>query len=143
MISDNWMLTCLNNFDVQTDVKIYIPPIKYGKVIKTYDGDTITIVSKPYIDSDYYKYKVRLNGIDTPELKSKDKHETEMAIKARDALKELLKNNNDIIELKNISYDKYGRLLADVYANDLNICEWMIAQGYAKKYGGGKKEKFD
>ena len=47
-------------------------PIKGGRVIKVYDADTITIASKlPYDDSPMYRLSVRLNGIDTPEMKGK------------------------------------------------------------------------
>ena len=47
-------------------------PITGGKVIKVYDADTITIASKlPYDASPMYRLSVRLNGIDTPEIKGK------------------------------------------------------------------------
>ena len=47
-------------------------PIKGGRVIKVYDADTITIASKlPFDDSPMYRLSVRLNGIDTPEMKGK------------------------------------------------------------------------
>lgn len=47
-------------------------PVPSGKVIKVYDGDTITIASKmPYDNSPLYRFHVRLNGIDTPEIKGK------------------------------------------------------------------------
>ena len=45
-------------------------PIFCGRVIKVYDDDTITIASKlPYEQSPMYRLSVRLNGIDTPEIK--------------------------------------------------------------------------
>ena len=60
-------------------------PITSGHVIKVYDGDTITIASKmPYENSSLFRFNVRLNGIDTPEIKSKDKNEKALAILARD-----------------------------------------------------------
>jgi endonuclease YncB( thermonuclease family) len=50
----------------------FVPPITYGKVIKVYDGDTITIASKlPYDNSPIYRFSIRLLGIDSPEIKSK------------------------------------------------------------------------
>ena len=45
-----------------------------------------------------------------------------------------------IVELKNISTEKYGRLLADVYFEGCNMNSLMIASGYAVEYNGGKKE---
>ena len=47
-------------------------PISRGQVIKVYDGDTITIASKlPFESYPLYRLSVRLNGIDTPEIKGK------------------------------------------------------------------------
>ena len=52
-------------------------PIEGGRVIKVYDGDTITIASKlPFNDSPLYRLSVRLNGIDTPEIKGKNEEYT-------------------------------------------------------------------
>ena len=52
------------------DTMPFIPPISGGVVIKVYDGDTITIASKlPYKKSPLYRFSVRMNGIDAPELK--------------------------------------------------------------------------
>ena len=65
----------------------FMPPIQYGKVIKVYDGDTITIASVLLNTvSPVYRFSIRLNGIDTPEIKSKTMDEHEMAIRARDLL---------------------------------------------------------
>lgn len=123
----------------------FIPPVKYGKVVKVYDGDTITIVATldfdVYQSPQLYKFSVRLNGIDTPELKTKNENEKKLAIIARDELKKQL--DNKIVELKNVSLEKYGRLLADVYVGDICVNEWMVTQGYAVKYDGGTKERPD
>ena len=48
------------------NAKPFVPPISEGMVVKVYDGDTITIVSQlPYPSSPYYRFSVRLNGIDS------------------------------------------------------------------------------
>lgn len=118
----------------------FIAPIQYGKVCKVYDGDTITIVSKlPYDGSPFYKFSVRLNGIDTPEIKGKTAAEKELAKKARDALSGLI--NGKVIELKNVCTEKYGRLLADVYIDDIHVNQWMVDQKYAVRYDGGTKQR--
>ena len=42
----------------------FVPPLTEGIVVKVYDGDTITIASKmPWKDSPYYRFSVRINGI--------------------------------------------------------------------------------
>lgn len=47
-----------------------------AKVIKVYDGDTITVVFN--YNNKYYKWNCRLNGIDTPEIKSNNEDEKKM-----------------------------------------------------------------
>ncbi len=115
-------------------------PINSGQVIKVYDGDTITIASKlPFNDSPLYRLSVRLNGIDTPEIKSKSEDEKTCAKETRDELSKLILNK--VIQLKNIKTEKYGRILADVYLNELHINEWLIDNKMAVRYDGGTKIK--
>ncbi len=117
----------------------FVPPVKTGYVIKVYDGDTITIASKlPYDSSPLYRFSVRLNGIDTPEIKGKTDEEKTAAKRAQKALENIILNKNII--LKNVATEKYGRILADVYLEDLHLNKWLIDNGYAVKYDGGKKQ---
>ena len=39
--------------------------------------------------------------------------------------------------------EKYGRLLATVYLNNINMNEWMLTNNYAIPYDGGKKTDFE
>ena len=124
------------------NTKKYSPDIHYGKVIKVYDGDTITIATQLYNGSvvpkkEMYRFSVRLNGIDTPEIKTSNVAEHTLAIIARDALSTLVMGK--VVRLDNISYDKYGRLLCDVFLGDLDVCKWMLEHNYAVVYHGGKK----
>jgi len=114
-------------------------PITSGHVIKVYDGDTITIASKmPYENSPLFRFNVRLNGIDTPEIKSKNENEKILAKKARDSLSQLIMNKN--VTLKNVKNEKYGRILSDVYLDDLHVNKWMIDQQFAVEYDGKTKK---
>lgn len=125
------------------DTSPFSVPLKKGKVVKVYDGDTITVANcLPIIDDNtIYRFSVRLNGIDTPEIKGKNEDEKTAAKNARDALSSLILHKEVI--LKNVSTEKYGRLLADVYFNDLHLNQWMIDQRYAVKYDGGHKTSPD
>ena len=117
-------------------------PITGGQVIKVYDADTITIASKlPYNDSPMYRLSVRLNGIDTPEIKGKDisDEEKESAKIARDFVSNLVLNK--YVRIENIQREKYGRILADVYIEDIYLNELLIKERYALKYDGGTKKK--
>ena len=90
------------------------------------------------------KYKVRMLGYDSPEMKprlnipDRDKIK-EDAIKAREALVEKTKNKKIILHCGD--WDKYGRLLGTLYEGNLNINEWMIESEYGYRYDGGRKRK--
>lgn len=114
-------------------------PITEGHVIKVYDGDTITLASKmPYENSPLFRFNVRLQGIDTPEIKSKNENEKNLAKKARDALSQLIMNK--VVTLQNVKNEKYGRILADVYLGELHLNKWMIDQSFAVAYDGKTKQ---
>lgn len=121
------------------DTKPFIVPINGGHVIKVYDGDTITIANKLpiYHCDDIFRFSVRLHGIDTPEIKGKNEDEKEAAKVAKYALSEKILNKYVI--LKNVSTEKYGRLLADIYLDDLHLNKWMLDNRYAVSYDGGTK----
>lgn len=120
------------------DTKTFVPPVQTGLVIKVYDGDTITIATKlPYPDSPLYRFSVRLYGIDCPEIKGKTPEEIQCANLARNILVNLLLHK--VVTLKNISLEKYGRILADVYLDDLHINNYMIQQRVAIPYDGKTK----
>jgi len=120
------------------DTTAFTMPITGGQVIKVYDGDSITIAAHLHIEnSPLFRFSVRLNGIDTPEIKGKNDDEKAAAKDARDALSKLILHKEII--LKNVGTEKYGRILADVYLDDLCINDWLIKEHYAVKYDGGTK----
>jgi len=120
------------------DTTPFVPPISCGQVIKVYDGDTITIASRIDMpNSPLYRFSVRLNGIDAPEIHGKTTCEKEAAIYARDQLENLLLHR--FVHLKNQKTEKYGRILADVYLGDLHINAWLIDEKLAVPYDGGTK----
>ena len=61
-----------------------------SKVISVYDGDTfrVDIDSLPPIVGK--NIPIRLNGVDTPEIRGKCEHEKDLAIKARDFVRNKL-----------------------------------------------------
>ena len=48
-----------------------------------------------------------------------------------------------IVTLQNVSMEKYGRVLADVYLGSLNVNQWMLEGGYVVKYDGGTKHRLN
>jgi micrococcal nuclease len=119
----------------------FVPPITEGIVVKVYDGDTITVASKlPYKESPLYRFSVRLSEIDAPELNSECMEERNLALHSRQMLSDKILYRN--VYLKNTNTEKYGRLLADVYLDDVHINPWMISNGYAVHYIDKKKRKY-
>jgi endonuclease YncB( thermonuclease family) len=124
-----------------SDTIIFIPNISGGYVIKVYDGDTITIAQKlPYPESPLYRFSVRLAGIDSPEMKGKSTEEKVAAKLSQKALEEIILNKN--VTIKNVKTEKYGRLLADVYYENIHLNKWMLDNNYAIPYNGGTKKPF-
>ena len=116
-----------------------IKGIHIAKVVDVYDGDTITVVL--LIHKTPYKFKCRLNGIDTPEIRTKNLEEKEMGLKAKKFLSDNILNH--IVSLKCDGWDKYGRLLITIFYNKQNINQMMIDNKFAYKYDGGTKQKFE
>jgi hypothetical protein len=130
-------LMYLNNV-LYKDTVTFVPPIKNGKVVKVYDGDTITIASVlPNTTEPIYRFSVRLSGIDSAEIKGKTAAEKKIAIEARDALYDFIFGK--IVYLKNITTEKYGRILADVYCDNIHVNKWMLDNNLAVPYDGGTK----
>jgi len=124
------------------DTQEFVFPVTGGKVIKVYDADTITIAAKlPYPESPLYRFSVRLNGIDTPEMKGKDvsEEEKEAAKAAREFVYQLVFQKK--VKLENVQNEKYGRILADVYVGDIHLNQLLLDKRYAVTYKGGTKQK--
>lgn len=118
----------------------YIPQISKGRVINVYDGDTIHIAGFVLNNPQLFKFSVRLNGIDCPEMKSGkslDKTEHAIAVMAKTFLSELIDDN--IVTLQNVELDKYGRLLADVYFEGRHLNKELVDKRFAVSYDGGTK----
>ena len=122
------------------DTVEYMLILSDAKVIKVYDGDTITIGF--YMDgSDRpFRSSVRLNGIDTPEMKGKSPEEKQRAKLAQQFLSSQILGK--VVTLSNIAKEKYGRILADVHCEGVHINQLMIDNNHAVAYFGGTKQEF-
>ena len=124
------------------ELDYFYPPIKKGRVIRVYDGDTITIAARvPMLkNKKIYKFSIRLNRIDCPEIRTTNADEKICGLRVRDLLSEKIMNK--MVNIKIINTDKYGRYLAEVSYKKENISNWLLENKYAVKYNGGTKEKF-
>jgi endonuclease YncB( thermonuclease family) len=85
---------------------------------------------------------VRINGIDAPEIRSRDACEKARAIEAREFLKGIL-DKAARIDLVNVKKDKYFRLLADVQADGVDVGTEILQKKLARPYHGEAKTAFD
>ena len=83
----------------------------WAKCVGYYDGDSIHIVM--LFNGHFTRFRCRLKGIDTAELRSKDAAEKTHAKKARDYLKDRIVGQ--IVLVRCGRWDKYGRLLVTVF----------------------------
>lgn len=119
-----------------------------AKHCNIYDGDTFSVIFE--YKGELIKYKCRCMGYDCAEMKPhKDKpnrdQEKELAIKAKNRLEELLnKHPTKLIKIECLDFDKYGRLLINVYnmVDSKSINDIMIEEGHGKSYTGGTKEEW-
>lgn len=110
------------------------------KIIKIIDGDTITAIFK--FKDEFYKSNFRINGIDTAEIHSTNENEKKFALDTKLYLSNLIINKN--LKAKFLNFDKYGRILINIYLdNNELLSDILIKGGFAKKYNGGTKEKWD
>ena len=107
--------------------------------LKNYDGDTIRFNLPGYPPIVGNDIRVRVNGIDTPEIKGKCEKEKYKAQQARDMVAYILKDAKKIT-LNNMKRGKYFRIAADIIVDGENLADLLVEAGMAVKYDGGKKK---
>jgi micrococcal nuclease len=117
----------------------FIAPITNGRGISAYDGDTIKIAQLLNLNGEIkiYEFTVRIKGIDCPEIRTKNHVEKQCSLLAKQFVHDSIYNKR--IELSNIGVDKYGRVLADVEVDGMNLAQELIRRRFAVSYDGNKK----
>lgn len=109
-----------------------------AKAISVYDGDTVTLV----VDLGFKistEVKLRLEGIDTPELRGGSDETKQRARDARDHLRRRL--DEGAVRVQTTKKGKYGRWLGVLWVGDSteSINDELVRLGHAKPYSGGKR----
>ena len=107
-------------------------------VARVIDGDTVDVDIDLGFDVWLKKQRVRLAGIDTPEIRTRNLGEKALGLAAKNRLKELCSGE---ITLESHGKVKYGRSLGRLFAGDTDVCEALKNEGHAVEYSGGKKIK--
>ena len=108
-------------------------------VIRTIDGDTFEARVHLAPGQDVMA-RVRLRGIDAPELKAACAEELKLAEAATSALRDLLRQGE--VAIYNIGPDKYqGRVVADVATQrTASVAAALLAAGHVRSYNGGHRD---
>lgn len=112
-----------------------------SEIASIYDGDTFRCNIAGYPEIIGERISVRINGIDTPELRDNRKPVKQLARLAKQHTVQRLREAHQI-ELRNMKRGKYFRIVADVFVDGHNLGQELIQKGLAKPYDGGKKPKW-
>ena len=130
------ILILLNSIIVESNAEDY-SDVSVSRIIKVIDGDTFRVDINELSDIIGKNIRIRILGIDAPEINGKCAFEKELAIKARDFVQILLDNADSVI-LKNLDRGNFFRLLAEVIVDGKNLGELLIAKDLAVRYQGKK-----
>lgn len=110
-----------------------------AKVVSIYDGDSMRVDIDLGFKVSLSNQRVRLLGIDTPELRGEER---EQGLIVRDYVRSLLNGEEVILKSYKDKYGKYGRWLVEVFMFDpteegglLNVNQHLIDKGLALPYG--------
>lgn len=119
-----------------------------AQVLSVIDGDTIEVRAVIWLGQ-VLSTRVRLAGIDAPELRGKCARERALAVRARDYLlaklaAKLEDGERAWVRLRDIRYGKYaGRVLARVEtAGGEDLGRGLMAAGLARPYAGRARESW-
>jgi endonuclease YncB( thermonuclease family) len=117
---------------------LLIPSILYAdqlKVVRVSDGDSIKVLMQGTL------IRVRLVGIDAPELGAKEKYRQPFSQKAKKYLSSMILNES--VNIERYGVDRYSRILGIIFYDGKNINLEMVRAGLAEVYRGKKPKGFD
>jgi endonuclease YncB( thermonuclease family) len=112
-----------------------------AEVLRVVDGDTFDarVHLWPGLD---VTTRVRLRGIDAPELKARCSEERNRAEAARAALKSILDQGE--VGIARVTLDKYGgRVVAEASTQATpDVSSALLGAGLVRRYAGGRRESW-
>ena len=102
-------------------------------VRKVYDGDTITCDIDLGFNMIMRNQKLRLYGINTPEVRGPSRPE---GLKVRDIVRSRISNKWIIVKTYRDKKGKYGRWLAEIFEPNVeeSLNSWLLTEGHAVEY---------
>jgi endonuclease YncB( thermonuclease family) len=118
-----------------------------GRLLSVYDGDTF--IAGISFMNDNFQFKFRISNIDTPEIKTDFDNAMQSRNKflqlcglnidlhsklTKKEIETLLKDNIIEVDIHCKKHEKYGRILCDVFKNNIDVGQTLIEEKYAKSY---------
>ena len=102
-----------------------------AKCTGVYDGDTITVDVDLGFGIFLKHQRMRLLGVDTPELRGPERAD---GLKARDFVRDLVLEKEVMIRTVKDGKGKYGRWLVEVWVGGVSLNTRLIQEGLATPY---------
>jgi endonuclease YncB( thermonuclease family) len=155
----------LSKYDNSTPLFSLAGMKTWCRIVEAFDANTLKVVFPFQNKDDVHKIIVRVMGIDSPEMKSKDPVVKEWAVKARNRMLlllapgvfevdgsysrkdiiQLLKANVTVIWLHVLERDKFGRMLGNLFyapKDTRTIQSICVDEGFCKEYKGKTKSQW-
>lgn len=100
-------------------------------IVAVYDGDTVRANIDLGFSIHTHSVQLRLQGINAPEMRGDS---AAAGLLARDALRTMVLGKAVTINTFKDKQEKYGRYLAEIFCDGVNVNEWLVSNGYAVKY---------
>ncbi|QDK38871.1 thermonuclease family protein [Bdellovibrio sp. NC01] len=102
-----------------------------GRIVDVHDGDTLTV----QVPGEAKKYKIRMLGVDTPEVEFFQKSQGEAAFMARDFLRSLAPvGSTATVTYDTNGFDKHDRILGRIVVNNVEVNRAMLSEGWGYFY---------
>ena len=145
-------------FSLETTSAASLQP---ARVVGVHDGDTMSCILN--VNGSFARFNIRLTGIDSPEMTSRDPALKAAAIQVRDhVISHVTQKTYDSRKMPHVTrtdiceylckevymvnlhcgqFDKYGRVLAEVFVpgSSQSINNILIKEGHVNSYDGGHK----
>ncbi|MDX1495013.1 MAG: thermonuclease family protein [Longimicrobiales bacterium] len=109
-------------------------------VLSVYDGDTFTANVSPW-PRVTVAASIRVEGVDTPEVRGRCSEEEELAEEARAFVEHWLSERTGRLRLVGPHHGKYaGRIVGRVCADGESLSDALVERGLARPYDGGSRE---
>lgn len=117
-----------------------IPGPVPARVVSVTDGDTVLVRARIWLGQNV-ETRIRLEGVDAPEMKARCAAERRLAVKARNFV--IARVGGRTVDLFHIQYGKYaGRVVARIHDAKGDLSTAIIAAGLGRPYDGGRRRSW-